>query len=161
MESIEFVVLGVVIFLAGRYLAEGSAARSFIQILGASGILLAPILWRAEGTLAIGPKGFTVTLTGRKRILEGLLPFLSGEVASEVVVVPPAFRWAGSRLMDPPLHFVRQELQLSVVALRRPGQRQWEAGGVVSTTPLEPGMELHVCGPAPAIEELRQRFHQA
>ncbi|HEY8201402.1 MAG TPA: hypothetical protein VII47_08610 [Actinomycetota bacterium] len=188
VEAVASVLMGAAVFAAGRWLAEGSAARAILQTLGATAILLAPVLWRAEGPLTMGLKGVTITLGAREgkrseavlsaaaapedrldaitqiakvphQALAGIVPFLSGDVSSAAVFVPSA--WQGLRLIDPPLQFIRQDLQLSVVAIHRPGERQWEAGGVVSTTPLEPGTELLVCGRASAIEEFRERIRRA
>lgn len=88
--------------------------------------------------------------------LAGVLPFLSGHVFSAVVVVPVTHE--GRRLKDLELQFIRQELQISVVAMRHRGAAEWLAGGSVTETPLALGTELLVCGPQNAISVLRQRF---
>ncbi|MGH2709493.1 MAG: hypothetical protein ACRDJK_14535 [Actinomycetota bacterium] len=137
---------------------------------------MAPLVWRAEGTLVIGPRGITLNLQKRIRLatedhleaiiiklakaphrdLAGMLVFLSGEVASGVVSVPPELE--GARLVDERLSFVRQDLQLSVVGIRHPGQDQWLAGGQVSTTRWQVGAKLLVCGPPASLEEFRRRL---
>lgn len=93
------------------------------------------------------------------RDLAGILPFLSGHVFSAVVTVPEQYE--GHRLKDSPLQFIRQELQISVVALRHRGATEWSGGGAISETPLSLGTELLVCGPENAISLLRTRFATA
>jgi hypothetical protein len=88
--------------------------------------------------------------------LAGILPFLSGHVFSAVVTVP--VKHEGRRLKDVELLFIRQELQISVVALRHYGAAEWLAGGSVSETPLAVRTELLVCGPENAISVLQERF---
>jgi hypothetical protein len=88
--------------------------------------------------------------------LAGILPFLSGHVFSAVIVVP--VRYEGRRLKDPELQFIRQELQISVVALRHSGAAEWLAGGAVSETPLAFRTELLICGPENAIVVFQERF---
>jgi hypothetical protein len=88
--------------------------------------------------------------------LAGILPYLAGHVASAIVTAPARFE--GHRLRDESLQFIRQELQVSVVALRHEGAAEWLAGGAVSETPLTDGAELLVCGPKRAIGALRARF---
>ncbi|MGH2731647.1 MAG: hypothetical protein ACRDJG_01655 [Actinomycetota bacterium] len=174
-ESLALFLVGIGVFAAGRWLANGAIASSVIQILGIGALLLAPLVWRAEGTLVIGLRGITLNLQKRIRLatedhleaiiklakaphrdLAGMLVFLSGEVASGVVSVPPELE--GARLVDERLSFVRQELQLSVVGIRPPGQDQWLAGGQVSTTRWQVGTKLLVCGPPASLEEFRRRL---
>ena len=90
------------------------------------------------------------------RDLVGILPYIAGHVTSAIVTVPSEYE--GSRLKDHGLQFIRHDLQLAVVALRRGGDSEWLAGGVVSETPLTLGAELLVCGPKLAIAKLRTRF---
>lgn len=91
--------------------------------------------------------------------LAGILPFLSGHVFSGVLIVPVEYE--GRRLKDPELQFIRQELQISVVALRHNGAEEWLAGGAVSETRLELRTELLVCGPENAITTLQTHFATA
>jgi hypothetical protein len=90
------------------------------------------------------------------RDLAGILPYLAGHVASAVVTVPA--RYEGQRLIDEGLQFIRQELQVSVVALRHEGDKEWLAGGPVSETRLTDGAQLLVCGPKRRIDKLREQF---
>src|ERR1700686_2321218 len=50
------------------------------------------------------------------RDLAGILPYIAGHVTSAIVTVPSEYE--GSRLKDHGLQFIRQDLQLAVVALR-------------------------------------------
>lgn len=88
--------------------------------------------------------------------LAGILPYLAGHVTSAIVTVPAPYE--GHRLKDAELQFIRQDLQVSVVALRHEGDAEWLAGGAVSETPLTEGAELLVCGPKRAIAKLRARL---
>jgi hypothetical protein len=88
--------------------------------------------------------------------LVGILPYLAGHVTSAIVTVPSHYE--GHRLKDNGLQFIRQDLQVSVVALRHEGDSEWLAGGALSETPLTDGAELLVCGPKLAIAKLRTRF---
>jgi Domain of unknown function (DUF4062) len=90
------------------------------------------------------------------RDLASILPYIAGHVASAIVTVPSQYE--GSRLKDHRLQFIRQDLQLAVVALRHRGDSEWLAGGAVSEAPLTLGAELLVCGPKLAIAKLRTRF---
>jgi hypothetical protein len=89
------------------------------------------------------------------RALAGIFPYLAGHVASEIVRVPA--RYEGQQLKDHLLLFIRQELQVAVVALRHEGDKEWLFGGSVSEARLTEGAELLVCGPKGAIEKLRTR----
>jgi hypothetical protein len=90
------------------------------------------------------------------RDLAGILPYLAGHVTSAIISVPA--RYEGHRLKDESLQFIRQELQVSVVAVRHQGDTEWLAGGAVSETPLTEDAELLVCGPKRAVATLRGRF---
>jgi hypothetical protein len=181
-EAICLAAAGVAIFAAGRWVAEGEAAASVLQIIGGAAIFLAPLLQRLEGKISVGAGGISITLReGRRaeavlaavsasedhveaivqvakaphRALASILPLLSGEVACDVIAIPD---WrAGSRL-DQELQFVRKELDLSVVALKEPGVGEWLAGGRVTTSPLKVGTQMLVCGPPSSLEELRRRL---
>ncbi|MGH2770460.1 MAG: hypothetical protein ACRDJF_08080 [Actinomycetota bacterium] len=125
-ESLALFLVGIGVFAAGRWLANGATASSVIQILGIGALLLAPLVWRAEGTLVIGPRGITLNLQKRIRLatedhleaiiiklakaphrdLAGMLVFLSGEVASGVVSVPPSWKEPGL-LMNASLSYAK------------------------------------------------------
>lgn len=91
-------------------------------------------------------------------VLEAVLPLLRDDVASDVVEVGPTF--AGRRLIDPELAWMRKDLNVTVFAIERPGDQAWMGGGRVSTTPLPEGTKLALLGERPdvntAVERLRQ-----
>lgn len=181
LEAALLGVAGAVVFVAGTLLGK-SWAQPLIQVIGAAGVLLAPLIWRTEGILIIGPKGITIPLRGRTprgravlatarapeeriqaildvvkaphRELAGILPFLSQDVSAEILTAPASVE--GRRLKDLP--FVRQEFQVAVVALRHPGGSEWIAGGEITETPILEGTELLACGPPESMTPLRQRL---
>jgi hypothetical protein len=88
--------------------------------------------------------------------LEAVLPLLRDDVASEVVEVGPAY--AGKRLVDPELAWLRQELNVTVFAIQRPGDERWSGGGRVSTTPLPQGTKLALVGERSDVEVAADRL---
>ena len=83
-------------------------------------------------------------------VLEALIPLLREDVASDVLELPSAY--AGKRLVDPELAWLRPELNVTVFAINRPGDGDaWTGGGRVSTLPLPAGTKLAVLGEAPDI----------
>jgi hypothetical protein len=90
-------------------------------------------------------------------VLEAVIPLLREDVASDVLELPDAY--AGKRLVDPELAWLRQELNVTVFAINRPGDGDaWTGGGRVSTLPLPAGTKLAVLGEAPDIAAARARL---
>lgn len=88
--------------------------------------------------------------------LEAVLPLLRDDVASDVLEVGPAH--AGKRLVDPELAWLRQELNVTVFAIQRPGDERWSGGGRVSTTALPEGTKLAVLGERPDVTAAGNRL---
>jgi hypothetical protein len=77
--------------------------------------------------------------------LEAVIPLLREDVASDVLEIGAAF--AGKRLIDPELAWLRQELHVTVFAINRPGDgEKWTGGGRISDMPLPAGTKLAVLG---------------
>jgi hypothetical protein len=115
---------------------------------------------QAVATAALAPEEYQEAFLKLYKVphydLAGILPYMAGHVTSAIVMVPAPFE--GHRLKDADLQFIRQDLQVSVVALRHEGDAEWMAGGAVSETPLTERAELLVCGPKLAIAKLRAQF---
>jgi hypothetical protein len=181
-EAVGLAIAGAAVFWGGRTWAEG-AAKTLLEVLGGGGVLLAPLIWRAEGKLSLGLTGLTLTLsrTERKRVaailsaavaeeerlelitqlaaaphraLAGIIPFISGELASEVISIPPT--WIGKTLKELP--FIRQEHNVAVVAVRAEAEKPWKIGGAVTEMSLPEAGFMLVCGRPDDIRELRQRI---
>lgn len=169
-ESVGLAVAGVIVFWAGRTWGDGTA-RTLLEIMGGGGVLLAPIVWRAEGRLSLGLTGLTLTLGRHERrrvaailsaavadedrlelisqlaaaphrALAGVIPFISGDLSTEIVLIPTA--WSGKTLKDLP--FIRQEQNVAVVAIRPEGEKSWQIGGRITDMALSPGGQMLVCG---------------
>jgi hypothetical protein len=111
------------------------------------------------GELFDRPRGPEIIATAAKApdsALAAVMPLLREDVASDIVTVPGSYD--GKRLVDPELQFLRQELNVTVFALRRPGDAKWCGGGRVSTTVLTAGTELAVAGEPGDIAHLHRRF---
>jgi hypothetical protein len=115
---------------------------------------------QAVATAALAPEEYQEAFLKLYKVphhdLAGILPYLAGHVTSAIISV--AAPYEGHRLKDADLQFIRQNLQVSVVALRHEGDAEWLAGGAVSETPLTERAELLVCGPKLAIAKLRARL---
>lgn len=89
--------------------------------------------------------------------LAAVIPLLRQDVASDVLDVPE--QYAGKRLIDTDLAWLRQDLNVTVFAVRRPGGgERWAGGGVISTLPLTAGSELAVLGERADIDAARRRL---
>lgn len=181
-EAIALAGCGALVFVVGRWVAVGDVAAQLLQVIGAAAALVAPLVWRTEGDLVMGLREIRIPLGSRRaraalaaahapvenldaliavahaphEALKGILPYLSEDVASAQLSVPAAYE--GLSLVDPALAFLRQQLELSVIALRRAGEERWTAGGPISTAPWSAGMEILICGPSSSIEAARERF---
>jgi len=159
----------IVLLLGGWRLNEGGVAGVPLIIIGCGVMLIAAFFDRIK-SWKVGPSGFAGELYERAHGVElvqaaaragdsalaAVMPLLREDVASGVVIVPS--HYDGKRLVDPELHFLRQELNVTVFALRRPGDQKWCGGGRVSTTVLAAGTELAVAGEPADITHLRRRF---
>lgn len=87
---------------------------------------------------------------------EAVLPLLRDDVASDVIELGPTY--AGARLVDPELSWLRPELNVTVIAIQRPGDVAWSGGGRISTTPLTAGTRLAVFGERPDIAAAAERL---
>ena len=100
-----------------------------------------------EGTLFDRPLGHQLLEAAEEApdsALAAVIPLLREDAASAVVAVPEEYD--GRRLVDPELQFVRQQLNVTVFALKRPSDEKWCGGGRLSTTILTAGTELAVLG---------------
>jgi hypothetical protein len=90
-------------------------------------------------------------------VLEAVIPLLRQDVGSDVLTVGETFD--AKRLIDPELTWLRQELNVTVFALQRPGDGdQWIGGGQISTMALPQGTRLAVLGERADIEMARDRL---
>ena len=79
------------------------------------------------------------------RALEAVTPLLREDVASDVFEVGKSSD--GKRLLDPELSWIRRELNVTVIAINRPGDgEKWTGGGRISDMPLPAGTRLAVLG---------------
>jgi len=92
-------------------------------------------------------------------VLEAVIPLLREDVASDVIEVGPSFN--GKRLVDPELAWLRQELNVTVFAVNRPGDGEtWTGGGRVSQLPFPTGTKLAVLGEQPDIVAAEERLRR-
>jgi hypothetical protein len=148
---------------------ESALLGSFVVLMGIGLLLVGAFFDRME-SWSFGVHGIAAKVFdrphGRELIeaaadapdsaLEAVIPLLREDAASDVLVLPDAFD--GKRLIDPELQFIRQELDITVFAVLRPGDEKWAGGGRVSTTLLPRGTKLAVIGEGASIEILRQRM---
>lgn len=92
------------------------------------------------------------------RALEAMIPMLEDDVdvATAVVRLPAAYE--GTTLTDPRLQWIRQELNISVFAAKRPHDPCWRGGGRISTLRLVAGTELAAAGDGADVQELARRL---
>jgi hypothetical protein len=145
----------------GAILKDAVPAASTAFILGGGSLLIAPFVSRLEGRLRIGPVELTLRQQVIKAVqsanegsLEGILPLLTSDEVSVARLRVPR-RFAGRRLVDPELSFLRQKLNVSVLAIRQPGDEGWRAGGAISELELRDGAELLVAGHPDTLSYLR------
>lgn len=92
-------------------------------------------------------------------VLEAVIPLLREDVASDVIEVGPSLN--GKRLIDPELAWLRQELNVTVFAVNRPGDGEtWTGGGRISQLPLPTGTKLAVLGEQPDIVAAEERLRR-
>jgi hypothetical protein len=92
-------------------------------------------------------------------VLESVIPLLRQDVASDVLEVGQAFH--EKRLVDPELTWLRQDLNVTVFAIQRPGDGEaWVGGGQISAMSLPMGTRLAVLGDRPDIDLARNRLAQ-
>ena len=90
-------------------------------------------------------------------VLEAVIPLLREDVASDVIEVGPTYN--GKRLIDPELSWLRQELNIHVFAVNRPGDgEKWSGGGRISELPLPTGSRPAVVGEKPDIVAAEPRL---
>lgn len=165
-RGITVYLLGVgLLFLVAAWVAivkDSQAAAASFAVLAGGALIVAPFSPYLEGRLRIG----AVELTLRQRAIdavktapveevEGILPILESEaVGVRQFPLPRAFE--EKSLTSDDLSFLRQELKLSVIAVRPPGESQWLAGGEISEMLLRPGSTLLVAGPRAALQRFRE-----
>lgn len=142
---------------------DSEAAAASFALLAGGALIVAPFAPQIEGTLRIG----AVELTLRRRAIEavkqapidsveGVLPLLeSDDIGVEQVPVPRQF--VGKALTSPDLAYLRPDLKLSVIAVRRRGESGWRAGGSISDELLEEGSVMLVAGPRDALRQFREQ----
>jgi hypothetical protein len=171
-ESIGFVLIGFTVLAIGLWLVEDdNPARGVLDIMGAAALILAPIASRLEGALILGPRGVQATLAKRHGrqvlqaaaqapddVLAATLPLLRGDFASRVLVLPS--QYAGNRLIDPDLAFIRKERKVTAFAILLPNESNWRAGGEISEIPLPGGTQLLVCGKPEAVAQLARQLEE-
>jgi hypothetical protein len=161
-RTVYLVTLGGVLLVAGllfAWVGRGQAAATALVLVGSGCLMLIPLLALVE-SFQIGPGGMSFTMKRRateliKRAsadsLAGVIPLLEDDrIGVRTVVVPP--RFDGVRLVDAPLHFIRQDLHLSVIGVEKGAT--WLAGGSVSELPLKAGALLLIAGEVEIIERL-------
>jgi proteasome lid subunit RPN8/RPN11 len=145
----------------GGIVKGSDAAAASLAILGGGALILAPFAPHIEGTLKMGALEMSI----RQRLigaavktsednLEGVLALLESEdIGVEQISLPSGY--TGKTLTSPELQHVRQDLKLSVIAIRRPGEPLWVAGGQISDEPLPDGTTLLVAGPPESLRAFR------
>jgi hypothetical protein len=146
--GLPLVVLGVFLWaLAG---AGGRIRRLALNLVGA----------KLEAELADKKHGDEFAEAAKEApdsVLEAVIPLLREDVASDVIEVGPSFD--GKRLVDPELAWLRQELNVTVFALNRPGDgERWTGGGRISEIQLPAGSRLAVLGERPDILSAESRL---
>jgi hypothetical protein len=171
-ESIGFVLVGFTVLAIGLWLVEDdNPARGVLDIMGVAALILAPIASRLEGPLIFGPRGVQATLAKRHgrqvllaaaeapdEVLAATLPLLRVDFASRILVLPP--QYAGFRLIDPGLAFIRQKFKVTVFAILLPFESKWRAGGAISENTLPSGTQLLVCGKPGAVAQLARQLEE-
>ena len=134
---------GVAFLLVGVFLLAVAGVADRWQ-----GLKLKVLGTDLEATLREKPHGgeFAEAAKGAPdNALEAVIPLLREDVASDVLEVGGSF--AGKRLVDPELAWLRQELNVTVFAVNRPGDgERWTGGGRISDLPLPAGTRLAVLG---------------
>jgi hypothetical protein len=145
----------------GAILKNAVPAATTAFLLGGGSLVVAPFVSRLEGRLRIGPVELTLrqqvikaVQSANEESLEGVLPLLTSEEVSVARLRAPG-RFAGRRLVDPELSFLRQRLNVSVLGVRQPGEERWRAGGAISDLQLREGAVLLVAGHPDTLSYLR------
>lgn len=164
VERWYFLVLGIVLLVVALALIppREDGIAIMLATVGAGSLILAPLVGRAEGPLKLGP--LSVGLRSRvieaaegasEASLKAILPLITKTGISVATIHSPA-SWDSKRLTDESLQFIRQKLQITVLAVRmRNDEESWIAGGMVSETELQNGQELLVGGPPGSVDYLR------
>ncbi len=133
--------------------AASVAATAFL--FGGGALIIAPF---RRGCRAFGSDRSSSPCESRSpadtETLEGVLPLLTSEEVSVRRVRVPG-RFAGRRLVDRELAFLRPGLNISVLAVRQPGDERWQAGGATSELELQKNAQLLVAGPRESLASLR------
>lgn len=144
--------LFLVALATGLALADKASVAAVFAVLGGGCLVALPFLDRIEGTVEMGPVKVTLRAAAITAIndasvesLKAALPLLQEQDLKVAIVQAPA-TFDGSRLVDERLRFIRQKLQLSVIAIRTEGETRWQGGGKISEQVLHPGNELLVAG---------------
>jgi len=87
-----------------------------------------------------------------------MIPLLAEDVDVASAVVTLSADYDGKTLTEPDLQWIRQDLNISVFAAKRPKDATWRGGGRISTLRLAAGTELAVAGDRADIQELMRRF---
>jgi hypothetical protein len=146
--AVGLVVLGVLLLAI-----SGTANRWEHLVVRVLGVSLDASLAMKEH----GPEFAEAARNAPDSALEAVIPLLRQDVASDVLEVAGVH--ADKRLIDPELSWLRQELNVTVFAVHRPGDNdRWSAGGAISTLSLPEGTRLAVLGDRADIENARQRL---
>jgi hypothetical protein len=143
---------------------DGEVAAASLAILGGGALVIAPFAPYLEGTLKIGvvqmglrSRMARAAVTASDETLQAVVTLLeTDEIGVEIFEVPAEMD--GEELTSPKLAFVRRDLNLSVVAIRLPGQKSWISGGQVSETVLRTGAFCLIAGPRDSLTKLRDRL---
>jgi hypothetical protein len=166
IASIVSLVLGTVLVLAGAW--SGALfwiIGIFLLAISGSAHRLKRLVFRLRGAvleaeLAEKEHGDEFAEAAKKApdsVLEAVIPLLREDAASDVIELGAAF--SGKRLVDPELMWIRQELNVTVFAVNRPGDgEQWSGGGRISDMQLPEGTKLAVVGERADIRAAEERL---
>jgi hypothetical protein len=103
-----------------------------------------------------GKEFLVAAATAPDAAISSVIPLLRRDVASDVVTLSPPYD--GQPLTSDRLSWIRQEFNITVFALRRPGDDDWSGGGRISDMRLPSGSELAVLGDQADIDQVRRRL---
>lgn len=150
---------GALIALVGvlQLFAGSSKTGVSIVLLGAGLFVLGAFAPRMK-RMKVGLTGFEADLLdkphGRDFIaaavdaddhaLAAVIPVLRDDIGSGVARVGHAFD--GRCLSDPELQWIRKDLNVQAIAIKRPGESKWAGGGRITMMRLPAGSELALVG---------------
>jgi hypothetical protein len=137
--AVPFLVLGIVLFSFAPYRLLGFK-------FGIPGVSVETKLAEVLEAAARAPSS----------ALEAVLPMLRGNVASDVVTLPPAYD--GQQLKSDALAWIRQKHDVSAFAVKRPDENEWIGGGRISELALPEGTELALVGDRADLGLVRDRL---